>query len=800
MRTTSGAGTPTSSKQKEHAYYKANNELVKACALNRWREILIAHGIPEHHLSGKHSSCPIHGGKDGFRFNDEGKGAWVCATCTDGKFEDGFNLIARYCHNGNNKEAFRKVAKYLKLSNNSPLKQNKVVQPHTFDQEHHTGQMQQSHGDQKLLARKSTSMHAGNILSQCSLGIHPYLQDKGIEHQVFINTNIYEMAYEKQNASGRTELKKQTIPRGALVIPINSLYDDNIIGVQFINTNGKKTYIAGTPINEGIHVIAGNENLPYIGICEGYATSLSVFIATGATTVVVFDKNGIKSKAESIKASYPGKQLIFFGDNDESHKGQEAALWASRKTNGLAVIPPHVGDWNDYHQKHGIEATKAEIEKQQKEQKGIRGLKVIREGNIVNFTKKHQKITEDDNLVPFELFPLVTEKGGILNHPENIKCLLIHYKIDVRFNLVSKKIEINIPEEKYSKTNESECQLTEIAALCVKNRVPKSDLSTWLLLEADKNRYSPAVEWIKSKPWDGVSRIDDFINTVEADNQALAKKLIYRWMLGAVAAAFSENGVSLPGVLVFQGKQGIGKTQWFKALVPQVHHSLIAEGQTLDPRNKDSVIGCTSHWLVELGELDGTFNKSDMAALKAFLTRNIDYYRAPYARAETSASRNTAFFGSVNNTQYLMDETGNRRWWSISVKSINWKHDINMQQVFAEFKHLLDQGASYYLTEEEYRLLNEENQLFEAIDPMEEKIINRYHWGEQGRQWRTACEVLEETGFDVSKNDRRKLGKECGAILTKLTGNKAKRMNGKSYFNLPRQKIRKNFQSNDNEF
>lgn len=51
-------------------------------------------------------------------------------------------------------------------------------------------------------------------------------------------------------------------------------------------------------------------------------------------------------------------------------------------------------------------------------------------------------------------------------------------------------------------------------------------------------------------------------------------------MLGAVAvaAAFNENGVSLPGVLVFQGSQGIGKTAWFKALVPQNYHHLIAEG------------------------------------------------------------------------------------------------------------------------------------------------------------------------------------------------------------------------------
>ena len=193
-------------------------------------------------------------------------------------------------------------------------------------------------------------------------------------------------------------------------------------------------------------------------------------------------------------------------------------------------------------------------------------------------------------------------------------------------------------------------------------------------------------------------------------------------MLSAVAAAFNEDGISLHGVLVFQGKQGIGKTAWFKSLVPTTHNSLIADGVTLDPYQKDSVIGATSHWLVELGELDGTFNKSEMAALKAFITKSIDYYRVPYARTESTASRNTAFFGSVNNTQYLVDETGNRRWWSISVKEINYNHGMDMQQVWAEFKYLLDQGKSYYLNAEESKLLTAENELFEIIDPMERKI------------------------------------------------------------------------------
>jgi putative DNA primase/helicase len=798
MSATSGAATPPS-RLKTQANYKASNAQVIACANGIWPQILMAHGINESCLTGKHSPCAIHGGKDGFRFTDEGKGSWVCATCTEGKFKDGFNLIA--LHNGiSNTEAFKRVAQYLNLNTTSPLQENNVKQPSNPIKELHNQEATKLEQDQKLLTRKKVAgAHADNILSMCIMRPHPYLQNKSINQSVLVNTRNYEIHYEKTNTrTGKVENKKQTVYAEALVIPIYDIDNHKqLIGAQFINPNGSRAYIAETPKTDGIHIIKGDDNLPYIGVCEGYKTGLSVNVVTSATVIIAFDANGLEHKAERLKAFYSGKQLVCMGDNDSDKQniGNKAAQAGALKVNGFAIIPPVAGDWNDYHNAHGLDVTKAEITKQLEEQKAIKELEMsVVNDNVVDLTTK-LKLSYD--LIPRGEFPYLSSKNNPLNVPENIECLLDYYGIKVRFNLVSKRIEITIPDKKYSKTNEGEVKLSDIAALCVKNGVPKVDLPNWLLLIADKHRYSPAVEWINSKPWDGVSKINDFIKTVVADNHDLAKTLIYRWMLGAVAAAFSEDGVSLPGVLVFQGIQGVGKTAWFKSLVPTTHHSLIVDGVTLDPRSKDSVIGCTSHWLVELGELDGTFNKSDLAALKAFITKSTDYYRVPYARTESTASRNTAFFGSVNNTQYLVDETGNRRWWSISVKEINYNHSMDMQQVWAEFKSLLDKGESYYLTKEESKLLTAENELFETIDPMEEKILNRFRWDELERHQRlTACEVLEFIGFDLTKGDRKRLGKECGAILTKITGKKAKKSNGKMVFDLPRLKNENNFQDN----
>ena len=107
--------------------------------------------------------------------------------------------------------------------------------------------------------------------------------------------------------------------------------------------------------------------MPYVGVCEGYATGLTVFMATGATVIVAFDANGIKGKAERLNTSFLGKRLAFFGDNDghKNYTGNEAAHIAALKTNGLVIIPLQAGDdWDDFRKNNGIEATKNEINRQ----------------------------------------------------------------------------------------------------------------------------------------------------------------------------------------------------------------------------------------------------------------------------------------------------------------------------------------------------------------------------------------------------------------------------------------------------
>lgn len=380
-------------------------------------------------------------------------------------------------------------------------------------------------------------------------------------------------------------------------------------------------------------------------------------------------------------------------------------------------------------------------------------------------------------------FPHQTEKGQPMNSVENLEYLLGEYGITTRYNVISKDVEITIPGAKFSRDNHNSVSLTTIGSLCSRNSMPRADLSDYILAIADANELNPAAEWIDSKPWDGVDRLKPLADSLDPVDPEFACVLLRRWMIGAVGAAFNPEGMAMQGALVLQGKQYTGKTTWFWALV-NWNKKLGKEGVSLDPSDRDSVKGAISHWIVELGELDATFKKSDIAALKQFITKDTDELFLRYSRAISTFPRRTAFFGTVNPAQYLHDETGNRRYWTIPCGDhTNAMHGIDVQQAWAQVKTLWAAGEQHRLTREEMERLNEANLHHTESNPIEELILTKFQWdGAPCTSPLTATEVLVAIGYDKPNN---KQAKDTGAILRKLTGGEPKKYGGRSVFMMP---------------
>jgi len=364
-----------------------------------------------------------------------------------------------------------------------------------------------------------------------------------------------------------------------------------------------------------------------------------------------------------------------------------------------------------------------------------------------------------------------------LRHIDNLRDICSRLGVTIRYNVIKKSEEIIIPGESYTMDNEANASLAWLTSECSLYKFPTDRISDFITYLAEGTQFNPVVAWIGSKPWDGKPRLQALCDTITAKgDDGMKDTLIKRWMIAAVAAAYMPNGISAPGVLTLQGAQYLGKTQWFKTLVPP-ELDLIQEGMILKPDDKDSVKQCTSYWLVELGELDSTFRKSDIAQLKAFITKQVDVLRLAYARRESRFPRRTLFFGSVNPREFLHDATGNRRFWTIECQHINHDHGLDMQQVWAEVHALWKSGEGYYLNADEMDRLNAHNTDFMAVDPIEERLLESLDWNTPTTLWRwvQASTVLIECGIDrPTKGD----AMTAGTLIRAKNGDQCRRSNG----------------------
>lgn len=379
-------------------------------------------------------------------------------------------------------------------------------------------------------------------------------------------------------------------------------------------------------------------------------------------------------------------------------------------------------------------------------------------------------------------FPYIGDKGAIVSAIENVEHLLNGYGIGVRYNAMTRQVEIDIPGRDYGDDNREAGAMAEIMSLCARNRVPRENVGEYLRAISDRHRYHPVLDWIRSRPWDGVSRVEAIAATLESPMNAwLKRQLLLRWLLSAVAAITTPGGLAAHGVLVLSGDQGIGKTSWVKSLVP-ADLKAVKEGALIDPAAKDTVLAAVSHWLVELGELGATFRKADIDRLKAFVTTSVDKIRRPYDRVESTLPRRTVFFGSVNDRHYLVDDTGNRRWWTIPVTAIDYHHAIDTQQLFAEILQMLGEGAQHWLTPDELAGLNALNEDHRSVDPVEEAIAGAYDWTCAPVSKMTATEVLVAVGYD---RPNRQQANHATTVLTKLTGKPSRKSGSRRVFELP---------------
>lgn len=334
---------------------------------------------------------------------------------------------------------------------------------------------------------------------------------------------------------------------------------------------------------------------------------------------------------------------------------------------------------------------------------------------------------------------------SLLDSWKNFEAMFNAYGVTCRLNEMAIDVEIKHVE------SDQNIMFEEVISFATHNTLKTSHINDHLAVIGNKNAYHPAVDWIKSKPWDGTSRIPEMFATIKVGNTdpELAFRLFFRWCISAVSLATQErmdiNGAypASQGVLVLVANQGVQKSRWILSLAPQ---DFIKPGLTLATGDKDSLITTTGTWIAEWAEVAGSKSASSVESLRSFVTRNQDTIRMPYGRKFVCRARRAVYIGTENRDDYLVDPEGNRRWWTIRVKDLDADHKVDTQQFWAEVYAAFKRGEQWWLTPEEMGQLNASNKSHEAVDPIAEIIDGVFDWREPGGSWVNTASILALAG------------------------------------------------------
>lgn len=574
------------------------------------------------------------------------------------------------------------------------------------------------------------------------------------------------------------------------------------------NKNKNKNYIKLF----GIQLLEGFEE---ITIIEGEIDCLSMYQLDFKNVVSVVSGNSgfikILEDKQTLEFLSKFKKIKFFRDNDKVGKESFNKVKAYIYNNNLfrdnliyEICLNKYKDCNDL----------------------LRDNKKSNEEKIktMNLSTKIIDIENDCNSVTienmrFEFKNCYETKNGFYPMPIYANFSILLNKLGVTeyyYDEIKKKNFIYKSDEKINNENILISELRDLTKVIQMN-MNKDDITDCLDRLCQENKKNLVQEYILDCAKMYESKKQDFINKMP-NLKEISKYLIHdenlisenaksefllKWFINSLCALFSVEGHESHGVLVLQGKQGVGKTRFFKNLLPKKleKYKYIGEGKQIDTSSKDNLEELTSYFIAELGEIASTL-KRGMDELKNHITKSSDTYRSSYARKNVTYPRKHVYCGSVNEEQFLKDDTGNRRFWVIPV--IDIKHDefienFDLDRFWAEIYFLYEKYQEIKNNEKLYKnsnirpffLYSEIENLVEKTSKnmriksnMQDRLESIFDYNSEYKLYYTSnniFEILSNSDYKNNKDSTVQIGRE----LNKMEIEKEKGRSNKFYYILP---------------
>ena len=365
---------------------------------------------------------------------------------------------------------------------------------------------------------------------------------------------------------------------------------------------------------------------------------------------------------------------------------------------------------------------------------------------------------------------------------EEIKSFLDGH-ISLRFNEITSRVEYELAEDKEDKTdahsvadarrfipvndrivNSLWSQMSTITRVNIQDmyRVIESDyVPVFNPFKEYLNHLSKSVQSTGNQAENPSVEEQDYIHelaqTVRVkggeQEQMLWHLYLKKWLVGMVASWISDDVVNNV-ILVLIGEQGAYKTTWFNYLLPPPLKQYFYTKTNANRMSKDDILTLAQYALVCCEELD-TMRPAELNQLKAAVTMPSIDERAAYAHYHEHRKHIASFCGTGNNTQFLSDPTGNRRWLPFEVESIvsPRDHPFHYEGIYSQALALYESGFQYWFTKEEIQELNRHNRQFETPH-LERELVSLYfrvpQEGENG-MFMTSARAIQIIGTGISQ-------------------------------------------------
>ncbi|HAS0852116.1 DUF927 domain-containing protein [Enterobacter cloacae complex sp. ECL405] len=315
---------------------------VTAAAAGNWPYVLAGLSINVPDSSRRHAPCPACGGTDRFRFDDNGRGSFICNQCGAG---DGLDLIKKV-NNCDTTEAAQLAADVLgidyRVEQTDPAAASQRREQLEADRQQREQERQQQAVEDAEQRRAIFARLYAGMRQNVTQGESDYLQSKGL-----------------------TGFNYPVMSDGSLLLP---LVDGSgaVVAAQTIAPQGDKRLLTGSAKRGAYHAVNAPEQPQAVIIAEGLATALSVHLMRpDALTVCAIDAGNLLPVAIQMRQQHPQTQIIIAADNDrlgdKPNTGTEQAEKAASAVAGYVAVPltDYKADWNDYHQQNGLEVATA---------------------------------------------------------------------------------------------------------------------------------------------------------------------------------------------------------------------------------------------------------------------------------------------------------------------------------------------------------------------------------------------------------------------------------------------------------